>query len=442
MSIRKRFVHLLVGPIVVLIVGLAAGPVISALFTPEVFGQYSVLLAIVGISVVGVTLRFDQLIPSSTDPHSNMWVVLLSSTALSLLIGALVSFFYPAFHALFIAAATAGAALFNGFYYFRVNADQALTASAGRSVQAAGVLGGQASFGYLGVGMPGLLWGELIGRGLAILTIARPFQLRSIEQVGAHFKSQWPQARWLLPSALLGALALQLLPLGMLLSVGASSAGIFMLVYRMVVVPNSLLSKVANDTLLVELGRLRKEGQDCGPLMEQGFGKLVIAATGIYGVLGVHGTWLFPLVLDGAWSQSGELVGWLSVLVAGWAVASPMASVFVALEKSQWSLCLSLLDLLNRMVALAVGFVAQDVVMACISLACGGVVVYGVSAISSLKLAGGNVGRVVSGFGKFLLLLWAILFLSGVLLKSGIFWGALVLGALVTVLALRRVAFG
>ena len=426
-----------------MLAGLAAGPLLSQIFQPAAFGQYSMLLAVVGIMAVVVTLRLDQLMPSSADAASSFWLMSLTSvlgaTAVGLALGLT---WLPWSQALFVGLAVVATALFNGFYYLRLIEDRALRATAGRSVQAVGVLGGQASFGLVGLGMNGLLWGELFGRAAALLTVFRFVERRSGAQLKICWEEQWGKARWLLPSALLGALSLQLLPLGLVPAVGAASAGVFMLVYRMVVIPNSLLSKVVSDSLLVELGRLRQQGEPCGTLMEQGCGRLLIAATGIYGVLAIHGGWLFPLILDGAWTQAGELVLWLSVLVAGWSVASPMAAVFVALGKTQWSLGLSTLDLMNRAVALAVGLFSADIVLASQVLAAGGVMVYGASVLISLMLSGARAKTVLVKIGPLLAVLLVLLLLSQYLLTIGAFWWAVICGALVSGLALRKVIYG
>lgn len=388
MNIRSRFLRLLLGPAATVIVGVLSGPLISRLFTPEDFGRYSVLLGVVGIGVIAVTVRFEQLIPTSEDPASSFWIVLVCSLVGSLGLGVGGYVFFSPQEAAFVAIATFSVALFNGFYYLLVVAERPLRASAGRAIQASGILGGQVAFGSSGSSVLGLLWGEIAGRLVSLLFVCHKVERRAPHKIKEVFFSQWPAARWLLPGALLGGLALQILPLGMAISVGASSAGLFLLIYRMVVIPNSLLSKVASDTLLVELSRLDKLDRPVSSIVAKGLGKLILAALCLYGSLAIYGGWIFGVILGEQWSSSAALIPWLALFVGCWSVASPLAMVFVSLKKTSWSFGFSALDVVNRCLALSVGYLYQDVLVATAALAVGGAFVYGLSVLIAAKVAG------------------------------------------------------
>lgn len=442
MSIRSRFLKLLLGPVITLLVGVLSGPVISRLFTPEDFGRYSVLLGIVGLGVVAVTARFEQLIPSSRDPQANFWLVLVASLVGASVLGLGACFFFTPQEAAFVAAATLSVAVFNGFYYLQVHAERPLRASAGRATQASGVLGGQVALGVSGWGMPGLMWGELAGRLLSLLVVMKKVEARCVRALKVAFLEQFSAVKWLLPGALLGALALQLLPLGMTSSVGAASAGIFLLVYRMVVIPNSLLSKVASDTMLVELGRLNKSGEEMGEIVELGLGKLVLAALCFYGALAVFGGWIFTHILGEQWGASAELVPWLALLVGFWSVAAPMAMVFVSLGKTYWSFGFSALDVMNRSAALIVGYIYQDAYWVAVVLGLGGVVVYSLSVLSALTLARARIARALAPVSFHILAVLALLFASWQLFVSGFFAISVSLALVAFLLTGKKVVYG
>ncbi|MCE0761215.1 hypothetical protein LWH94_18770 [Marinobacter sp. G11] len=442
MSIRGRFLKLLFGPVVTLVVGVLSGPLISRLYTPEEFGRYSVLLGVVGIGVVVVTVRFEQLIPTSKDPASSFWISLVCSIAGAVLLGCVAYLFVSLEETLFIIFATMAVAIFNGFYYLLVNAGHPLRASSGRAVQAGGVLGGQAMFGAAGWGMLGLMWGELSGRLISLVFVFRKVQFHGVSVIKREFFAQWPAAKWLLPGALSGAIALQLLPLGMAVSVGAAAAGIFLLIYRMVVIPNSLLSKVASDTLLIELSRLEKNGLPICGAVEIGLGKLLLAATCLYGTLAVYGGWLFSILLGDQWSASAELIPWLAIFVGFWSLASPLAMVFVAMKKTRWSFGLSFLDVANRCVALVVGFVYQDVLNATISLALGGAVVYGTTVACALRLANADFVRAVSPMLLSATVVISLLVLSGLLFARDAWIASLFLTVIAFGVSGKKVVYG
>lgn len=419
------------GPVFTLLAGFLSGPLISRLFTPEDFGRYSALLAVVGIGVVVVTVRFEQLIATSKDPISSFWISLIFSITGAVLLGIGAWPFVTLDEVLFIVLATMAVAIFNSFYYLRVNADQSLRASAGKAVQASGVLGGQTLFGGAGWGGAGLLWGELTGRLASLLFIFRKVEFRDLPALKHEFWEQWPAAKWLTPGALLGAVALQLLPLGMAVSVGATAAGVFLLIYRMIVIPNSLLSKVASDTLLVEFSRLEQNGLPVNGAVERSLGKLVLMAVCLYGSLAIYGGWLFSVILGEQWYASAELIPWLSILVGFWSLASPLAMVFVSKKKTDWSFGLSCLDITNRCLALVSGFMFQDVLVAAISLALGGVLVYGTTVACALRLANADLVRAVTPVLYIGLMAVLFLVLSGVLFANG-FWVASIVSSMIT----------
>ncbi|MBY6033631.1 oligosaccharide flippase family protein [Marinobacter daepoensis] len=350
-------------------------------------------MAVVGIGTVVVTIRFDQLIASSKDPISSFWISLFCSVVGGLVLGLAAWPFVALDEAFFIGLATMALAIFNGFYYLRVSGDQPLRASGGKAVQAGGVLGSQVYLGGAGWGSAGLLWGELAGRLIALSFIIRKVEVRGLPELKNELLEQWPAAKWLAPGAFLGALALQLLPLGMAVSVGAAAAGVFLLIYRMIVIPNSLLSKVASDTLLVEFNRLEQAGLPISEAVERSLGKLVLAGCCLYGSLAIYGKWVFPAVLGQQWAASADLIPWLSLLVGAWSLASPLAMVFVSKKKTRWSFGLSCLDIINRCTALALGFLFQDVLMSAMALAIGGVLVYGATVSCALRLAGASFTR-------------------------------------------------
>ncbi|MBZ2168421.1 lipopolysaccharide biosynthesis protein [Marinobacter sp. F4216] len=442
MSIRSRFLKLLLGPAITLVVGVLSGPIISRLFNPEDFGRYSVLLGIIGVGAVAVTARFEQLIPSSKDPAANFWIVLATSILGALLLGFGAYSFFSLQEAVFVALTTLSVAIFNAFYYLLIVTDRSLRASGGRALQAGGVLGGQVALGSSGWAMPGLMWGELSGRLLSLVLVFQRIEFRKKPEIFRAIRDQLPTAKWLLPGALLGALALQLLPLGMASSVGAAAAGVFLLIYRMVVIPNALLSKVASDTLLVELSRLERQGMSIHAVVESSLARLVLTAVCLYGSLSIYGGWFFAFILGEGWESGTQLIPWLSILVGFWSIASPLAMVFVSLEKTKWSFRLSALDILNRFFALVVGYLAQDVVLATISLAIGGGVVYGLSVKCALSLANASFARSLNPVLPHLLLVALLLLGSWVLFTSGFWLLACSLTVIAFLIAGKRVVYG
>ncbi|MCG8523319.1 MAG: oligosaccharide flippase family protein [Pseudomonadales bacterium] len=280
----------------------------------------------------------------------------------------------------------------------------------------------------------------MAGRLASLLFVCKSVDFPNTQVLKSEFLRQWPAAKWLLPGALLGALALQLLPLGMTFAVGAASAGLFLLVYRMVVIPNSILSKVASDTLLVEFSRLEQAGDAIAHAVENGLGKLLLTALCFYGALAVHGQWVFSLLLGEAWNESVQLIPWLALLVGFWSVASPMAMVFVSLKDTQWSFWLSGLDVANRSAALFAGLIYQDIQLAAASLAIGGTVVYGITITVALRLSRAGFVAAVAPIVLSFIGIASLLAVANALLISG-WWGLSILMTLVATIVCAKKLF-
>ena len=439
MSIRKRFSSLLTGPAIALLIGFFAGPIISRLYSPEVFGQYSVLVAIVGLASVVVTLRFENLIPTCKNPVANYWISISLSLVGSIFIGGVSLVFLTPEETLFIVSSMILLVLFNSSYYLLISSNQYYKASSGRAIQATGIFLGQGWLGLNGSNLLGLMWGEIIGRIFSVFVVIKLVRVPSRSEITCSFLEQWRVILWLFPSAIIGSLALQALPLGMLWSVGPASAGIFILVYRMVVIPNALISKVANDSLLVEFGKFNKNNISYRNTVSTSMHKLLFMAIGLYGFIGVQGVWIFPIILGEGWEVSGKIIPWLSLLVGFWSLASPMAAVFIFLGKANYSFWFSSLDLTNRIFALTLGMYYQDIMIATAALSIGGSMVYGLSTACSLLLSGTNIKVVVSEIFWPLILMIILLILSTALLLMGYMWLSFIISSLNLMFALWKV---
>lgn len=442
MTIQSRFLKLLVGPVVTLFVGVASGPLITHLFSPEAFGFYASMLGLVGIAVAITTLRFDQLTTTSGEPEANFWLVLIFSFCGSLITLALSLFFLEPIWAVFVAAMTLLSGVFSGLYYLTLKKDQPLRSSAGRAFQSTNILAGQVGLGWLGWGLPGLALGDLLGRAVGIAWFWQRIDRPALPSLRATFCKQWSTAKWLIPGSVLGSVSLQVLPLGMVYSVGATSAGIFLMVYRMLAVPNTLVSRVAADTLLVELHATRTKGEELSARVEGAVRRLIIVALCLYGSVAIFGGTLFQSILGQGWEEAGDIVPILAIFVGCWSVASPLASVFVVLERTLWSTIFGVLDITNRTTALVIGAVFQDLKLAAAALASGAVVVYGFSTMVALCTAQVSLGKMLLRAMPSLLVVTTLLSLSWFLFQIGSLFISVSCAGVAVIYTLRSVLNG
>jgi len=357
----------------------AATPLLTRLYTPLEMGIFGLFSSFLGVGSVAVCWRLEMGVVSArsrTEAARLLQLCVLVSIPTSAGLGALLaamiagnvlSFGLLPYWLIPVACLTLLATgVFGALRYWHVGLQQFRAVSHATVAQAIGRVGASVSLGVAGAGWSGLLFGEVIGRLLGVAGLwrrARPEvygALKSGDKRSLRYSLSraWRYPVVVLPSSMIDAVAAAL-PLPVIATLfGASSAGLFALVWRVASVPSGLIGASVADVFHTHAVDARSRG---GPevqrLLLRTMGRLAVMATVIYLPLCFLAPWAFGWIFGEQWRASGWL---MAVLLPMWwigAVVSPVSRLLIVLERPALKL---VFDLLYLVPPIAVLYLLQE----------------------------------------------------------------------------------
>jgi O-antigen/teichoic acid export membrane protein len=327
-----------------------ASPVISRLYAPTEIGAFGLVLSFVGFASVFVGLRLElAIIDADTDDEADnlLRLALLACVPLSAIAAALALVLraqnWLAFGrlpplisiAIFVLLAVTGTFTALRFWHVRQRGFADIGAAvAGQGIGRAAL---PAAFGLIpGIGVFGLIAGELGGRMLGIWRLGRgawprlvaAHAARAAEHLG---RALWRQRRFplmLLPSSGLDAIAAAL-PLPLVAQLfGLQVAGEFALVLRIASAPAALLATSVADVFHARLSA-RHAGDDARAMITSTARLLLAVSLTIYVPAAILSPWLFGIVFGARWAHAGWVMSALAPLLAASLVVSPLSRALV-----------------------------------------------------------------------------------------------------------------
>ncbi|MBM4196616.1 MAG: hypothetical protein FJ197_05865 [Gammaproteobacteria bacterium] len=409
-----------VGAVAGQLILIAAMPVLTRLYSPDEIGQYSALVAVLGLLTTIVCLHYELAIPlpkSDRIARRAAWVAMFAALALSGVV----------LMVLWLVAAPAVATLvglgveavlwmipaclvINGIgnvlmaWAIRVRAYNGLAAS--RAALGAGQAIPQLAAGFLGFGVSGLAVSQILGPAAAAAALAPAASSgssgrwslerdwRRLYAVARRYRKFPLITTW---SSLINAIGAQLPVLALAPLFGPFVTGQFALAYRLLQVPLRLVGQSMSQVYLGSIAA----GRANNDMTERTWQLLrFLAALGIpsFGVLGVVAPELFVVVFGDEWEQAGEfgrlLVPWLLMSFVA-TVMSPLVSV---LQQQGRELGYQLLYAVTAIGALLLGAVADSPMVAVTLLGAIGALAIAAKVIWLARSVAIPVGRVLRLF--------------------------------------------
>lgn len=326
-----------------------ATPLITRLYEPGVIGVFGVFMSAVTFGIIVAPAGYHVAIVSADSKEDAAALTMGSSVAVGVngLLGCATVLFLisrdllgfgslPLYAAPLVAVAILVGAGFETMRFWFVRTETFLTISWITAVQGAGRAFAPVAFGVGGLGLPGLVLGDLIGRCLGVFKIAR----LGVPQIHAALPPpRWPRAlsamrtykrypQYQLPSKVVNTAA-QILPVPLVMDLyGPYVAGLFVMVERLFGVPTTFVGRAVGDVLHARLTARFRTAPDRVLVEFMKVGATLLAA-GLLGAVAVvlFGEQLFALVLGSEWRPAGEI----AAVVAPWAAArftvSPLSRV-------------------------------------------------------------------------------------------------------------------
>ena len=356
-------------------IGLAAIPVLSRVFDEAAFGIFGLFFNLVTVTGVVSTLGLHEAVLAPhrrTDSLALLGAGVVINTLMSLLAAVLTlglirgDVFGLGVLPLWSAALLLPTQWLIGMtmmlQIWAVRKRAVISLALASIAQGVGRAGAQVSLGLtLGAGWLGLLAGEVVGRGLAVATMAsrcwpdlrlaaRTSPRRMVDAV-VRFR-EFPL--WRTPSHLANNLA-STMPLFLMASVfPAPTIGQFAFMMMIVVAPIGLVLRAVGDVFLGEFGaRFRTDPRSARTLLHRTAAMLAAIAIPASLVLVLAGAPLFSLLFGSNWREAGLMAAAYAPVLVGNLLVAPLGGVLNVARRPSFKLAVDVTGIVLQVVGFA-----------------------------------------------------------------------------------------
>ncbi|WP_207485936.1 lipopolysaccharide biosynthesis protein [Arenibaculum pallidiluteum] len=233
-----------------------------------------------------------------------------------------------------------------------------------------GVSAFQLSMGFAHTGAFGLVLGQILGQGVAMLVLARQVFARgwrdlwkSVDRDGIlraarehrHF-AFYNAPMSLLYSTVVTAPAILLTPF-----FGPVAAGLYWFAYRLLELPVTMLGDAACRVFYQRAAELHRTGRPIGGAFLRASGGLGLVALGPALVLVLAGPWLFEFAFGAEWREAGSYIRWMAAWWLVRFVSLPSFMLMPVLGLQRRFLALELAVLVPRLGVIPLAAMHSDI---------------------------------------------------------------------------------
>jgi O-antigen/teichoic acid export membrane protein len=346
-----------------------AAPMLSRLYSPAAFGVFGLLYSSIALTSPLVCLNYDTAIPVPRDDRSALDLAaaailfgFLTSAIVSLFLFVLTSLGFfglgwitPSLVVL-VAALMASQGFFQAAQAWQIRTNDVHQLGLSHLYINGGRGAAQVAAGFAQFGASGLLFGEVFGRVIACVQLARtPFKAR--HQLGWQFNLAASRAAikdcrrfvtTFMPAQILD-LAVPLIFIGSIASsYGAAVAGQYFLMRRVLDVPISLVARTVADVYSGRIAEFaRRDTALIRPLLIKT--ALLLGAVSIVCVLPLMfaAPFLIATIFGDEWRLAGMLTAIMAPAAALTVIVSPVTRVFVVTSRPRLRLAYSAMQILS-----------------------------------------------------------------------------------------------
>ncbi|RHW39554.1 lipopolysaccharide biosynthesis protein [Lysinibacillus yapensis] len=384
--VKKPFVRNVIimasGTAAAQLVGLLLQPVITRFYGPEAYGLMGIFVAIIAIigPIAALTYPIAIVLPKSDkDAIGLIRLSLYISTGISAIVGLLLLFFSqsivrvfqiedvaPFIYLLPLIIFFAGCLQVTEQWFirkkqFRVSAQVTF-------LQALVLNGSKVGIGFFYPVASVLIIITVFGSGLKAFMMIMLSRVRkepklkekqnkmekvSIKELGKRYRD-FPVFR--APETFLSSLS-QNLPALMLTSFfGPASAGFYTIGKMVLQLPTNLIGKSVSDVFYPRISEAAKKGENLTSLIKKATFGLGVLGIIPFGLVFFFGPWLFSFVFGEEWLSAGEYARWMALWVFFGFMNRPSVMSLPVLSAQDFQLKYTVLMLIIRIIALAIGY--------------------------------------------------------------------------------------
>jgi lipopolysaccharide exporter len=414
-AFARSVVTLASGTAVAQLLLVLATPVLTRLYTPADYGALAVYSSTLTVLVVLASLRYEAAIPLPEDEAvagsllALTFVILAAMAALVCLVVWLAGDAFitranvPVLRSYrwLIPIGFLGAGAYQALSYWAIRHRQFGRIARTKLSQGAGQVLAQVGFGLAGIGAPGLLVGDVIGRvagggGLALLALrARPFgrvTRASLVAAAARYRRFPLLTTW---SGLLNVGSLQLPSILFSAGFGAAAAGLYALSFKMLVLPTMLVGQAVGQVFLSRAAMVARDPARLRSITERTALGLFAGGLPIFCAVGLAGPDLFATVMGSRWEQAGRYAQVLAPWFAVWLVSNPLSGLLSVREWQGSALAFTACEFALRLAALLIGAHRGSPMLAVALLSASGILISGASLGRFMRAGHSSIGRLL-----------------------------------------------
>lgn len=363
-SFLRKFSTLASGTIVGQALIILSSPLLTRLYSPDDFGVFAVFGSLVAIGGVVVALRCEYGIAAAADDEDAAAMVLVTA-AISGLMALLFAWMVWVFGGWFVNLVKMGAlqpwlwlvppatflwGLGSALTYWSVRQQAYRVNAVNRILQFGSQAGGQVGLGFLGAGVPGLIFGYLLGyvvrlgHFLVALPAGTVDRLRR-QRAGSLWRvtrENWRYFAFAFPAAALQSICQHAPAILLAALYGPALAGFFALSQRIMAMPVRILSEAASKVFLGEL-RSIENGALGRHVVHTCLLFTCLGGVGILPLL-LFGPSLFALAFGEPWRETGVIAQLLVPLYLAKFIGQPISMILYYFHRQQVHLLIAILN--------------------------------------------------------------------------------------------------
>lgn len=364
---------LTLGTLLAQLVGIASMPVMSRLYSPADFGQLAVFMAVVGVTGIAVTLRYEAtiMLPKEESQSTNLTLL---SLALALCLGVMLSVLawvapdeikvWLGIHALgnwlpvAVLTGIGSAIVATGANWFNRHRAYSQIVKQ-RVIQSFVAVAVAVTLGYSD-NASGLVTAQitaLLVTSLVVMLKIRPLlQHWSMKAVVAVAREHITGPKFLLPTALLDMVTMQLPVFLITAWFSSDSAGQFSMAWRILGLPMALIGGAVGQVFFQRFSQVWPDVPAAQELLFKTWKVLLFAGLPPTVVVMVFGESLFVFVLGDAWREAGVMAAVMAPMLLAMLISSPTSSTFIILGLQRYSFLFGIAVFIYRPICIYIGF--------------------------------------------------------------------------------------
>lgn len=359
-----------------------ASPLVTRLYSPEVFGEFSVFIGILSPLILFSTLRYELAIPIANNENAsinlialNLLLIISTTFCLALIIIAfnkeIITFLQLPQLAEYLYLLPIGiffASIYRVFNYWNLWQDNFKTIASTKITQSSTMSLFQCIAYKLGI--YGLIIGNIIGSSFGIITLLKPFfkkfslykklSVKKIIQEAVKFR-KFPF--FSLPASIFNSLSTQLPVILMASLFDPLIAGLYALSRRVLILPMRVIGSALSETFLANASKSATK-KDLQLMVHNIYKNLVQISIAPILVLTFLGPELFSFIFGNEWREAGIYTQWLTPWLYIIFVTTPLLNTQIIIEKNAEELIFQASLLILRVGSIFLGYYLNDSLLA------------------------------------------------------------------------------